>query len=251
VVHGLQALDVSGSTALAVNPGVAVSNRVTGWVGTGSLSTTLGFHVAEPQAKLDLSELSTTELTPDQALTKLMDGNRRFVNNQRKIPHQTFDRLREVAPHQDPYAAILSCADSRVPPEIIFDQGIGDLFVVRVAGNVTSIDEIASEEYAIAVLGVKVLMVLGHERCGAVNATLQGGVLPGSVGRLTQLIQPAVEQATHQPGDQVENVIKANVKMQMQRLFASPVIAKQVREGKLNVVGGYYDLGKGTVSLIA
>lgn len=251
MVYGLQILDASGSTALIGNHHVTSSNRITGWVGAGSLAAKLGFQGTASTADIDLSELPTADLTPDQALAKLMAGNRRFVNNQRQNPHQSCDRLREVAPHQDPFAAILSCADSRVPPEIVFDQGIGDLFVVRVAGNVTNTDEIASEEYAIAVLGVKVLVVLGHERCGAVNATLQGGMLPGSVGRLTQLIQPAVEQTVHQLGDRVETVIKANVQMQIQRLLASPVIAQHVRAGKLKVVGGYYDLGKGTVALIA
>jgi carbonic anhydrase len=194
--------------------------------------------------------VDTEALTPDAALQKLLDGNARFVERKHQHPNQTFARLTEVAQAQYPFAAILSCADSRVSPEILFDQGIGDLFVVRVAGNISTTEDIGSEEFGTLVLGAKVLLVLGHERCGAVQAALKGGEFPGLIGSLVYAIKPAVDASEGQPGDRLENAIKANVRLQMQRLQLSPVIAKLVQEGKLKVVGGYYDLDTGQVSLI-
>jgi len=181
-------------------------------------------------------------------LTMLMDGNKRFVEKKRQNPNQDFARITEVAKGQQPFACILSCADSRVPPEIIFDQGFGDLFVCRVAGNIVTPEETGSEEYGTLVLGAKVLMVLGHERCGAVKAAIDGGKLPGQIGSLVEAILPAVKKSEGQPGDRLENAVKANVLMQVDKLKASPVIADLVKEKKLMVVGAYYDLDTATVS---
>jgi carbonic anhydrase len=197
---------------------------------------------------------ATIGLTPDQALAKLMEGNQRFVARKRRNPHQDIARIAEVAVGQDPFAAILSCADSRVVPEIAFDQGMGDLFVVRVAGNVARIDEIASEEYAIALLKTPLLMVLGHERCGAVTAALNrsstGGQWPGDIASLVLAIEPAVKASAGEEGDRLTNAVKANVRLQVDRLLGSAVIAAAVNDGQLKVVGAYYDLDTGVISLV-
>jgi carbonic anhydrase len=196
----------------------------------------------------------TIGLTPDQALATLMDGNQRFVARKQLNPHQDIARITEVAVGQEPFAAILSCADSRVVPEIAFDQGMGDLFVVRVAGNVARIDEIASEEYAIALLKTPLLMVLGHERCGAVTAALNsvstGGEWPGDIASLVLAIEPAVKASAGEEGDRLTNAVKANVRLQVDRLLGSSVIAAAVQEGQLKVVGAYYDLDTGVISLV-
>ncbi len=218
-----------------------------GAVGTGILTVGLGsqrvFAEKPPAGGKD-------DLTPSQALTMLMDGNKRFVDKKRQNPHQDFVRITEVATGQKPFACILSCADSRVPPEMIFDQGFGDLFVCRVAGNLATTEETGSEEYGTLVLGAKVLMVLGHERCGAVKAALDGGKLPGQIGSLVDAILPAVKKSEGQAGDRLENAVKANVLMQVDKLKASPVIADLVKEKKLLVIGAYYGLGTATVSLV-
>ena len=144
----------------------------------------------------------------------------------------------------------MSCADSRVVPEILFDQGIGDLFVVRVAGNLANIEDIASQEYAVGQLKTPLLLVLGHERCGAVNAALNGGAYPGVISSLVLGIQPAVEASAGKPGDRLMNAVQENVRLQVKRLQTSPVVADAVKAGKLKVVGGYYDLDTGTVTLL-
>lgn len=222
---------------------------LTGWLGSKTFAL-------EPAAQLDNSEIAaapearTSDLTPAQALQQLLDGNQRFANRKRQNPNQDLSRLTEVAQQQTPFAAILSCADSRVPAEIIFDQGIGDLFVVRVAGNIATTEEIASQEFGTLVLGARVLMVLGHKRCGAVKAAIQGGEFPGLIGSLVYAIKPAVDASKGQPGDPLENAIKMNVKLQVKQLLISPVISNLVQQDKLKLVGCYYDLDTGKVSLL-
>lgn len=235
------------------------TGSLTAWLGTDALARTL-----EPQAapaEPDLLQHSPllasagssqpSSLSPDQALAQLMEGNQRFVTRKRLNPHQGATRLTEVATGQAPFAAILSCADSRVVPEIVFDQGIGDLFVVRIAGNIAITEDIASEEYAIGVLGVPLLMVLGHERCGAVAAALEGGELPGVIESLVFAIKPAVLASAAKPGDRLTNAIQANVRLQVERLQTSNVIAAAIKAGKLKVVGAYYDLDTGKISLVS
>ena len=224
------------------------TGTLTGWLGASGLPLTLTGQL-HPSA-VAAEPVDTDVATPDEALQKLIAGNTRFVQRKRQNPNQTFARMTEVAKEQHPFAAILSCADSRVSPEILFDQGIGDLFVVRVAGNISTAEDIASEEFGTLVLGAKILLVLGHERCGAVKAALTGGEFPGLIDSLVYAIKPAVDASEGQPGDRLENAIKANVRLQVQRLEISPIIAKLVQEGKLKVVGGYYDLDTGKVSLI-
>lgn len=218
---------------------------VAGAIGTGILATRLGADVAAPAPAI-----AQNDMTPDAALKSLMDGNKRFVDRKRTSPNQDFPRLTEIAKDQKPFAAILGCADSRFPSEIIFDQGFGDLFVCRVAGNVATPEEIGSLEFGTLVLGAKVLVVVGHKRCGAVDATLKGAQVPGQIGSLLDSIKPAVESSKDQPGDRLENAVKANVVLQAKRLKASPVISKLIEENKLKIVGGYYDLDTGVVSIV-
>jgi len=219
---------------------------VAGAIGTGILAARLGADVAAPAPAI-----AQNDMTPDAALKQLMDGNKRFVDRKRINPHQDLSRLTEVAKGQKPFAAILGCADSRFPSEIIFDQGFGDLFVCRVAGNVATPEEIGSLEFGTLLLGAKVLMVVGHKNCGAVGATLKGAEVPGQIGSLIESIKPAVESSKNQPGDHLENAVKANVLLQAKRLKASPVLSNLIEENKLKIVGGYYDLDTGGISIVA
>lgn len=218
---------------------------VAGAIGTGILAARAGAELAAPQPVI-----AENPPNPDRALQLLIKGNERFVENKRKFPDQDWKRITQVAPSQAPFAAILGCADSRVPAEIVFDQGFGNIFVCRVAGNVATPEEIGSLEFGTLVLGAKVLMVVGHENCGAVKAAITGGELPGQIGSLTKAIKPAVESSKNQPGDKVANAVKANIRLQANRLKASPVINQLIQEGKLKVVGGYYDLDTAAVEIL-
>lgn len=199
----------------------------------------------------ELSALASSSLSPNDALEKLMAGNQRFVRHQPQYPDQSEARLREVAQAQHPFATVLSCADSRVPAEIIFDQGIGDIFDVRIAGNIATPAAIGSIEYAVALLETPLLMVLGHQRCGAVTAAVQQQALPGEISTFVNAILPAVERVKDQPGDVVDNAVAANVQYQIEQLQRSPLLKERLRSGKLKIVGGRYDLDSGTVTKIA
>ena len=187
--------------------------------------------------------------TPDAALKTMMDGNERYAGGQLKSLAEDLSILKaKTAEKQEPFGAVLSCADSRVPVEIVFDQSIGHLFVVRVAGNVATPEIIASLEYGVAVLGTKVLMVLGHGNCGAVKATIEGKAVPGQISALYAPIRPAVDAA----GPDLDAAINANAKIQATLLSkASPIIAGAIKEGRLKVVPARYDLASGRVSLLA
>jgi carbonic anhydrase len=187
-------------------------------------------------------------VNPDAAIEALNQGNKRFSQQKVKQPNRGSFRLREVAKKQKPFAAILGCADSRVPAEILFDQGLGDLFVVRVAGNVATPEEIGSLEYGTLVLGAKVILVLGHERCGAVDATIQNQPVPGKIGNILAHIKPAVTASANQPGDRLKNATLANIKNQIAELQTSPVLKDLISTGKLKIIGGFYDLDTGIVS---
>ncbi|MGB8854064.1 MAG: carbonic anhydrase [Pirellulales bacterium] len=187
------------------------------------------------------------DMTPRQALEFLHDGNARFAAGKTASPNRDMDRLRQVAPRQTPFAAFLGCADSRVPIEIVFDQGFGDLFVTRIAGNVAATENIASLEFATEVLGVKVLYVLGHTSCGAVAAAAKAEPVPGQISALFQHIRPAVRAAR---GD-VAAAVRENVKIQAQTLVeASTVISSLVSSGKVVVAGGIFDLETGRVEAV-
>lgn len=189
-------------------------------------------------------------LLGDEALKKLMEGNKKFVEFKQNHPHQNEERLKEVATSQSPFAIIVGCSDSRVPPEIIFDQGMGDLFIIRNAGNVVDDFAMASIEYAVKHLGVRLIVVLGHERCGAVDATIKGGELPGHLNHLTDEIKPAIESAIRVTGDLLTNVIYSNTKRITQQINSSEELLKEFVEHKgLKVVSAYYDLDTGKVEM--
>jgi carbonic anhydrase len=218
---------------------------VAGAIGTGIVAAQAGAELAAPEPAI-----AQNNVLPAVALQMLIAGNLRFVSSLRQNPNQTFTRITEVAPSQAPFAAILGCADSRFPTEIIFDRGFGDIFVCRVAGNVATPEEIGSLEFGTLVLGAKVLMVVGHENCGAVKAAIAGAPVPGQIGSLIDSIKPAVESSKNLPGDKVANAVKANIVLQAKRLKQSPVISQLILQGKLLVVGGYYDLDTGAVTII-
>lgn len=182
---------------------------------------------------------------------KLLDGNKHYVEAKLSHPDQTHDRLTEVSQGQHPFAVIVSCSDSRVPPEIIFDQGLGDLFVIRLAGNIVDDAALGSIEYAVDHLGVKYIMVLGHERCGAVEATVKGGHAAGHIQRLVKAIAPAVKQARNQPGDLLDNAVRANVSMVVKRLeSATPILKAEFDKHELAIEGARYDLDDGSVTMV-
>lgn len=193
--------------------------------------------------------------SPDEALRMLMEGNTRFVNGEATVAKRSVMRLRELEAKQTPFASILACSDSRVPLEILFDQGFGDLFVARLAGNIATSAAIGSLEYGTRVLGSKLLMVLGHTACGAVSATMSMGEVPGQIGSLFPYIHPAAERVARKYAGHgeppLDEVIVENVRYQVEILRrASPVIAGLIREGSLKVVGGIFHFGTGRVEVI-
>ena len=192
--------------------------------------------------------LAQSTLTPDAALQELLDGNKRFISRRLTACEQDLAILKQnTIEKQEPFAAVLSCADSRVPIELVFDQTIGHIFVTRIAGNIASSEIIASLEYGAGVLGTEVIMVMGHGGCGAVKATIQAKEVPGQISALFPHIHPAVDQA----GQNLEAATKANAKIQAALLRqSSTVISGLVKEKKLKVVAGYYDIGTGAVSIL-
>jgi carbonic anhydrase len=191
-------------------------------------------------------------VAPAEAVSKLKEGNGRYTTGNLQHPGQTTERRAELAKDQHPFAVILSCSDSRVPPEIVFDQGLGDLFVVRVAGNVIDDHGLGSIEYAIDHLGARLIVVLGHQSCGAVKAAKETiaakGKAPGHIQSLVTAIQPVVEAA---PKDDLDTTVKANVKHVVQALRSSkPILKAKVDSGEVQVIGGYYSLDTGAVSLL-
>jgi carbonic anhydrase len=188
-----------------------------------------------------------THMSPDEALKELLAGNQRFAANQlTSVDHDLSILKSRTVEKQEPFAAVLSCADSRVPVELVFDQTIGHIFVTRVAGNVVTPEIIASLEYGVAVLGVQALLVLGHSGCGAVKAAMKADTVPGQISTL----YPHLRQAVEQSGGTFEKAIAANAKIQAELLrTSSTVIRDAVKGGKLGVESGVYDLATGKVTL--
>lgn len=211
-------------------------------------------HAAAPAAHAAQADVhgghDAPQLQPAQALSKLLEGNARYVSGKSLGPNRSVARRTAVSKGQRPFAIIVTCSDSRVPPELLFDQGIGDLFVIRTAGNV--IDDIAlgSIEYAVEHLGANLIVVLGHKSCGAVTAAVAGGTAPGHVGSIIAKIAPAVEKArAKQGGDLVDNAIRANIKEVGQTVRGSePILRVMMDDGAVRVVGAYYDLESGVVT---
>ncbi len=187
----------------------------------------------------------------DQALRTLIDGNKRYASLKQKHPNQGLKRRAEVSKGQKPFAVIVGCSDSRIPPEILFDQGLGDIFVIRVAGNIVDDVALGSIEYAVDHLGATLVVVLGHSKCGAVTATVQGGEAHGHIGSIVKAIVPAVKKAKGKKGDLTDNAIRANVELVSKQVKTStPILAKLVRAGKVKVVGAYYDIDSGLVEIL-
>ena len=189
-------------------------------------------------------------MTQDQVLTRLQEGNARFVDDKLDGQLQNSNRRSALTSGQEPYAIILSCADSRVVPELAFDAGLGELFVIRVAGNIANSSSIASIEYAVANLGTGIIMVLGHESCGAVTAAIKGGDNGENLNHLVGHITPAIEAAPD--GASVNEVVKENARLSAKELKQrSDIIRQAVEAGKVRIVPAYYNLGSGKVDLLS
>jgi carbonic anhydrase len=193
--------------------------------------------------------------TPQAALAALLAGNKRFVGGHAKHPNQTTKRLQKVAAGQDPFAIVLGCADSRVGAEILFDQGIGDLFVNRVAGNVVDDLLLGSIEYAVEEFAPPLLIVLGHERCGAIKATVgavnSGGEAPGHIGAIVNALKPIVAPYAKQ-ANAVEKGVQVNILAQAAAIMEqSAIVREQVEKGAMAVVGARYDLDTGRVKVLS
>jgi carbonic anhydrase len=191
-------------------------------------------------------------VAPAEAISKLKEGNGRYTSGNLQHPSQTTERRSELANSQQPFASIVSCSDSRVPPEIVFDQGLGDLFVVRVAGNVINDEGLGSLEYAVDHLGTRLILVLGHQSCGAVKAAKETiaakGKAPGHIQSLVTAIKPAVDATAK---NDLETTIKANVKHVVDALRSStPILKAKVDSGDVKVIGGYYSLDTGAVTFL-
>jgi carbonic anhydrase len=192
--------------------------------------------------------------TPEMALTELQDGNQRFVNGLMRHPGQTPERRRQLSKYQEPFAVVLTCSDSRCPAEVLFDQGLGDLFVIRVAGNIIGSAVLGSVEYALDHLGTPLVMVLGHQNCGAVTATLESirdnTIAPGDVKALVDAITPAVAIAEQRPGDLLDNTIRVNAERSRDTILSAPELKSALDKREVKVVAAYYSLDSGIASVI-
>jgi carbonic anhydrase len=189
----------------------------------------------------------------DEALSRLLNGDKRFVAGKSEEPTGAalVERRHVLAKDQKPFAVILGCSDSRVPPELIFDVTLGDIFVVRTAGEVVDAIVLGSLEYAVEHLGTKLIVVLGHERCGAVTAAVSGATDTGDIPDVLKAISPAVEETKGQSGDAIENAVRANARDIARRLQSSgPIIAPRVQSGEVKIVAAYYSLDTGQVELL-
>ncbi len=190
------------------------------------------------------------------ALARLADGNQRYTASQSVYPDQTAERRQALTQDQAPLAIVLTCADSCVPPEVLFDQGLGDLLVVRVAGNVLSDMLLGTVEYGVDHLNVPLVMVLGHARCGAVQSTMDvlksGTAAPGHIASLVAALRPAVVEAQQQSGDVLDNAVRANIRLVLKQLRTqSTLLETKLGKQQLQVVGAYYDPDTGAVALLS
>ena len=221
-------------------------------LGAGLLT---GSSPASASATRPAAAAAEPAVTPAAALARLFAGNQRFVTGRARHPHQSLADLRALAAGQHPFAVTIGCADSRVPPELLFDQGLGDLFDNRVAGNIVDDLLLGSIEFAVEEFGSPLIVVLGHERCGAVKATIDaietGASAPGHIGTIVDALRPIVEPLLGHPGDVVEKAVRANIHAQAARLTArSELLAEHVHAGDLRIVGARYDLDNGRVTLV-
>jgi carbonic anhydrase len=225
-----------------------------GFLGTATLASAIGLDLKDTNPAVAQTETvpDQNDITPDRALEKLLAGNKRFLQNQTTNNDRSLQYLKSIAEDQQPFAAILGCADSRSSLEVVFDQGFGDLFVVRDAGNVAAPEEIGSLEFGALVLGTKILMVMGHYSCGAIKAALAKQPVPGSIGTVLAQIEPAVKDFEGQQDDTeaIRKATEANVIHQMNKLKKSPVLSELIAANKLKIVGGYFNFQTGEVSVI-
>ena len=208
--------------------------------------------ISEDDHKLVGSSLAkkAVGVSPDEASRRLVFGNRRFVNGETQHPHQTAEDRLALAKGQKPFAVVVACSDSRVCPEIVFDQGLGDLFVVRVAGNTVGNLELGSIEYAVEHLGAKLVIIVGHEKCGAVGAAIQGGETHGHIGDVIAPIKPAVDATKGYAGDVLDAAVRYNAKYVADSLkFRDSLIKEQILKGDVKVLGARYDLDSGLIEV--
>ncbi len=224
-----------------------------GFIGTATLASLLGLELNDPQpAVAEKSEVTGVDMTPDQAFEKLMEGHQRFIQNKATNTNQSLKYLQSVSEDQKPFAAIIGCADSRSSLEVVFDQGFGNLFVVRDAGNVATAEETGSLEFGTLVLGAKVIMVMGHSACGAVKAALAGEEVPGSISSVLAQIEPAVKDFKGQQDDKeaMRKATEANVIYQVNKLKKSPVLSELIANNQLKIVGGYFNFQTGELNIL-
>ena len=206
---------------------------------------------AKPALAATAGEPTPAVVPPDQALQRLLEGNQRYVAGKPTHPDQTTERRLELAKGQAPFAIVLTCSDSRVAPELFFDQGLGDLFVIRNAGNILDDHVIGSMEYAVEHLHASLIVVVGHGKCGAVSAAVAGGEIPGHIRSLVEAITPAVEEVKNLPGDKVDNTVRANAQRMANILtHVEPILKTSAIEGHLKIVAARYDLSTGQVEIL-
>ncbi len=188
--------------------------------------------------------------SPEEAIARLKEGNARFINDQSAHPNRDDNRKIVQAQKQTPFASIMGCSDSRVPSEIIFDQGLGDLFIVRTAGQAPAIASFGSLEFSVAVLGVKVIVVVGHEKCGAVAGAIGTAKLPGHIEDLVNIIRPGIKEFIGKP-EKLEEAGKANVLAEVEALKKlDPILSQYLKEGKIKIIPAYYHLETGQVEFL-
>ncbi|UYH54865.1 carbonic anhydrase [Qipengyuania sp. SS22] len=219
----------------------------------GAMAAGVGTAAAQAPARLVPVVDGKTALSPDEALDLLIEGNRNFLNDVPTSAPVGRKRRLEIAQGQAPFAAYVTCSDSRVSPEILFGRGLGELFIIRNAGNTVDTVALGSIEYAVAELGVPLIVVMGHESCGAVKAAKavvdDNATFPGSIGRMIEPIIPAVLEARGREGDMLDHAIRNNVSRVVHRLRTTtdPLLLDPQKTGKLKVVGAHYNLGTGAV----
>ena len=236
---------------LAVAPTVVALTSGDLWLARAEQAEAPSAPASATPASAPARAVKPPTLTAEQALQRLMDGNGRFVAASATHPNQTPQRRAELTQGQAPFAIVLTCSDSRVAPELFFDQGLGDLFVIRNAGNILDDHVIGSIEYAVEHLHAPLIVVVGHEKCGAVSAAVAGGEVPGHIHSLVEAIEPAKEKAASLPGDKVDNTVRAHAQRSAEILtHVEPILNEAVREGKLVVVAARYDLGTGRIEML-
>jgi carbonic anhydrase len=194
---------------------------------------------------------AASALSADQALSRLLAGNARFVAYKERHPDESAQRRRELVSGQHPFAVILGCADSRVPPELLFDEGLGDLFVIRVAGNIVDDAVLGSIEYAVEHLGTRLIVVLGHEKCGAVSAAVESEGAPGHLATLVSAIRPSVLATASSPGDRIHNCVVDNVRRVARQIRESePVLKEASQRSGIKVIAADYEIDTGKVRLL-